>query len=170
MKLRGDVLTLSKEDIVEGLLSDYTLCIPSGARRLRLETEAQHELTAELDNLAGEKTTRMNHERFEAMRRRHMLTGALPRGEGGVSKLFAAGTAWSQQELDSLAARWNARMLLFDICLLRGRTASAVVAKMVLLGLLVAHGDGAYYRVSSDPEFHYSEMYAVDQTMREAEQ
>lgn len=57
MKLRGDVLTLSKEDIVEGLLSDYTLCIPSGARRLRLETEAQHELTAELglDNLAGEK-------------------------------------------------------------------------------------------------------------------
>lgn len=57
MRMHGDVLTLSKEDIVEGLLSDYTLLIPSGVRKLRLDTGAQQELASELclDDLAGEK-------------------------------------------------------------------------------------------------------------------
>ena len=56
MKLRYDALTLSKEDIVEGLLSDYALPIPAGARHLRLDTDSQRELTADmgLDDLAGE--------------------------------------------------------------------------------------------------------------------
>lgn len=89
--------------------------------------------------------------------------------EGGVSdRLFAAGTTWSPEELDKMRQEWDARMPLLDMCLAHGRTASAVVSKLVMMGLYLQR-DGWYHRIEPDPEFGFAAMRAVDEAMRRRE-
>lgn len=64
---------------------------------------------------------------------------------------FNAGKPWTQEQYQQLKDDYQAGLTLQEIVQRYGRSGSAIIAKLVYLGVLVPLRDGHYYPISETP-------------------
>jgi hypothetical protein len=73
-----------------------------------------------------------------------------------------AGKNWLLPELKELQRRFGERMPIEQMANEHGRSAGALVGKLLQLQLLMQDRNGFYYRVEADPWISYHDVRHVD--------
>lgn len=71
------------------------------------------------------------------------------------------GNIWLNEEYDQLRKEFADRMDIEDIANAHGRTAGAIISKMLSLGMIVDY-KGSYYRIEQDPWTDYRQIRLID--------
>jgi hypothetical protein len=73
-----------------------------------------------------------------------------------------AGTTWTPEERAQLKARFESGMSLADMANAHGRTAGAILGKLMEHRLLIQDRNGFYYKVSPDAWCSYHDARHAD--------
>lgn len=74
-----------------------------------------------------------------------------------------AGKTWLREEYADLRDRFATGMTLEQLADAHGRTAGAILGKLLEMGLLVHNRNGFYYKVESDPWTNHLEAKAIEE-------
>lgn len=73
-----------------------------------------------------------------------------------------AGKTWLKAERDALTERFAQGMDLEALADAHGRTASAILGKLVEMGLLIVNRNGFYFKIDPDPWTGWLEAKRID--------
>jgi hypothetical protein len=76
--------------------------------------------------------------------------------------LSNAGKTWTREMLQELRDAFDSGQSLTEIQHTVGRTAGAVIGKLMQLNLLIQDRNGFYYRVNPDPWCNYHDVRHID--------
>ncbi|KVR21682.1 hypothetical protein WK13_34660 [Burkholderia ubonensis] len=85
----------------------------------------------------------------------------------GNSTLANAGKTWTRELREALKEDFEKGLDLETLATQHGRSAGAIIAKLVEMGLLVQNRDGFYFRVEADPWTNWIEAKRIDGTLRD---